>query len=427
MLKTEIESAINGKQWLLSCFGPFKESTVIPNLLDRSFEEVRLDFMEASKNGTTQQHVNELIAQYNDSMAKLNQLKMASPDTIQLVANIYNQSVQEQKATPDVAPSISNVFALSNSTVTSPQQNPFPFSNIASGGQRNMMALMDAGHIFGGSTNPVSNPFQSSPQSSIFGAPKDQPASVASSFTFSLDQQAPQQSVFGSTQHQSPQSSIFGSAQPVQLQQQQQTPASIFGGQTSTFGGAAMFPASPLQQQPQPQPQSSIFGSSLFAQSQPVAPAAGQGIFGSPLQTSTQPFQQQQQQQQPIAGNVFGGFHSQALPSDTQNQHPGNIFAQANSAPPQQSQNVFGIQQTASVQQLPTSAPGSIFQIQQPIANSQQTPFGSNPFQTQPTQIDESVYSRPEDLTPDEMQAFQSDGLRLGSIPLKPPPRHLCI
>lgn len=384
----------------MSCFGPFKESTVIPNLLDRSFEEVRLDFMEASKNGTAQQHINELIAQYNDSMAKLNHLKMANPDTIQLVANIYNQSVQEQKATIEATPAATNVFAQ---TSTPLQQNPFHSSSVSSGG------LMKTSFNYEGST------FQAPTQNSIFGAPKEQSAPVVSNFTFSLGPQAPQQSIFGTTQQQPPQSSIFGSVQPIQ---QPQATTSIFGGQANTFGSASVFPVA-MQQQNQAPQSTSVFGSSIFPQSQPAPVAAG--IFGTPLQNTVQnqPFQQQQ----PVTGNVFGGFQSQPIQSDPQVQHTGNIFAQAAYAP---SQNVFNMQQTVQVQQPPTSAPTSIFQIQQPNSNTQQM-FGANPFQTQPPPIDESVYSKPEDLTPDEIQAFQADTFQLGSIPSKPPPRHLCF
>lgn len=52
LLKGEIGNAVTGKQWMLSCFGPFKGSVVIPNFIpDRSFEEVRMSFLEAKKTG----------------------------------------------------------------------------------------------------------------------------------------------------------------------------------------------------------------------------------------------------------------------------------------------------------------------------------------------------------------------------------------
>ncbi|CRL08469.1 CLUMA_CG021384, isoform A [Clunio marinus] len=362
LLKTEVEAAINGKQWLLSCFGPFKESAVLPNFIpDRSFEEVRLSFLEASKNGTAQQHVNELIAQYNDSVTKLNQLKMATPDTIQLVANIYNQSVKpDQKKTTS---STANVFAVSNTT-SSPQQqiNPFQTSNIFGGSQQQATA-MNAGSIFGSSTS--NNPFQSSAQSNMFGSAKTQTSPAASNFSFALNQPAAIQPT--------PQQSIFGSvAQPNQ--------------QTSSIFAA---------------PPTGLFSS----------------VLSQPIQQQTNPFSQ------PTTGNIFGQFNqSQQQPQAVQQNV--NLFATPPSA--NQTPNVFGMQQQPQQQQQQPSAPtGNIFQIQQPNQQQQQT-FGGNPFQTQPLKIDDNIYSKPENLTPDELKAFEADSFQLGRIPLIPPPKHLC-
>lgn len=396
LLKSEVEAAINGKQWLLSCFGPFKESAVLPNFIpDRSFEEVRMGYLEAAKTtGGTQQHVNELINQYNDAMTKLSQLKMATPDTINLIANIYNQSVQQDQSKPAAAAS-TNVFSLSNASNNQPQhqQNPFQMGGVFGATQQQQSTAMNAGSIFGGTTN--SNPFQSPPQNSIFGAPMEPAPSAASSFTFSLGQQATQQSIFGSAPQPAPQSSIFGSSQPVQ----QAPGASIFGAQSNNFG--SMFATSPTQQQPQPL---------SFASTNP----APSGIFGAA--------QQAPQSFAAPTGNVFNQFQPQAIPQPA---NTGNIFAQPSAVP---TQNPFGIQTSAAAQQPPLPPTGSIFQIQQqnPNPNPPQS-FGGNPFQTQqPPVIDESVYSRPEDLTPDELQAFQADMFQLGSIPLRPPPKQLC-
>lgn len=441
MLKTEIESAINGKQWLLSCFGPFKESTVIPNLMDRCFEEVRLDFLEASKNGTTQQHVNDLIAQYNDSIAKLNQLKIPSPETLQLVANIYNVSVQEQKS--QTSKTTSN-FALSNTAAASPQPqaNPFQLGNVF-GGLQSTSSSMDAGNIFGGQPTASNNIFQSQTQTSIFGGSKDlQQPSAVSNFSFSLSQQTAKSSVFGSAQPTSPQVSLFGAPQSAQQQQQQPMGNSIFGGQpTNTFADtSSIFGTTQIQQQPQQT--SSPFASSMssiFTQSQP---APGQGIFGSPQQPP-QPTQifgqptaqlapsfgqpttvQSQPFGQPSTGNVFGGFQPQSDPMQQQQ----NVFSHA---PVVQSNNVFGVQQSAphQVPQTQAVAPqpsSSIFQIQQPNAN-QQSPFSANPFQTPAVPVDERTYSKIESLSAEEIQAFQAPTFELGKIPLKPPPKEFCI
>lgn len=366
--------------------------------------------MEAAASGQQQQHVNELIAQYNDAMSKLNLLKNPTPDTIQLVANIYNQSIQEQKQ-PTQSITGSNVFGA---PTAAPQQqsNPFQMSNSVFGGSQQQQPTMNAGSIFGAATT-ASNPFQSSTQSSIFGAPKE-PQAPASNFTFALNQQQQpqpqQQSIFGSTVQSPPQSSIFGAPQPIQQQQG----SSIFGAQQNTFAtGSSIFGGAP-QQQPQPQQQpSSIFGqTSIFAQPQlPQQQIPAPGIFGTPLPQPQEAFP-----------NVFSQFQAQQPPVS---QPQAGLFAQPLATP---QQSIFGVPQPPMQQQQQTAAPtGSIFQIQQQPqgANVQQT-FGANPFQTQPPPIDESAYSKPEDLTPDELQAFQAETFQIGKIPLKPPPKHLC-
>lgn len=47
-------------QWLLSCYGPFKEKAVFPGFEDYCFEEMRNGFYEAVKNGTVEQYVSML-------------------------------------------------------------------------------------------------------------------------------------------------------------------------------------------------------------------------------------------------------------------------------------------------------------------------------------------------------------------------------
>lgn len=395
LLKSEIESAILGKQWILSCFGPFKDSECIPGLTDRSFEEIRLDFLESTKNQNIQQHVNELITQYNDSLAKLNHLKLATPDTIQLIANIYNKSLQEPKKSANTS---TNVFALSNAPVAQPQpqQNPFQMGSVFGGTQQQAPTAMNAGSIFGGTA--TANPFQpAASANSIFGPPKEQTTS-ASNFTFSLGQQTPQTSIFGASHP--PQTTqpnlMFVPSQPAQQLQQ---PPSVFGG-SSTFGANNSMFATATQQPPG----NSIFGSSMFTQSMQAAPS---GVFGT-----VQPTPSQTTFAQPST-NVFGGFQQEILPS-------GNIFAQPTVAPPQ---NVFNMQQ----QPIPPAPQGSIFHIQQPSALGQQQAFDENPFQTKPQPIDENAYSKPEELTPKEIEAFQAEAFQIGQIPLKPPSRQLCF
>lgn len=49
--------AEKGGQWLLSSYAPFKDKPPFAGFEDKSFEEVRLGFYEAQKNGTAEQYV----------------------------------------------------------------------------------------------------------------------------------------------------------------------------------------------------------------------------------------------------------------------------------------------------------------------------------------------------------------------------------
>jgi nucleoporin-like protein 2 len=61
VLSTEIEAAKKGKQWPLSCFGPFKEKRSIPNFVDdMQFEEVRLQYLEAKNQNNLQNYTIQL-------------------------------------------------------------------------------------------------------------------------------------------------------------------------------------------------------------------------------------------------------------------------------------------------------------------------------------------------------------------------------
>lgn len=398
--------------------------------------------------------------QYNEAMTKMNQLKNCSQDTIQLLVNIYNQSIQQdQNKTSKVVtptPATTNVFGptqpktsfmSANSIFGGPQQAPAPSS------------VLSAGSIFGSSQ--TSNPFQSTNQTSIFGGAKPpQPTdNSSSSFPFSMgqsfDQQAPsqQQSIFGSSATTPSSNNIFGASatfaqpstniftmnQPQPPQQPQSTPfGGVFGGTTnpSIFGG---------QQQQQMQAQVP-----QLPEQQPFALFGGAGgVFGTP---QSPPSIFGQQQQPPVQGSIFnmmsqpqsdqqslasaiaqpptGIFGSQfGMSNQQQNSQPStNVFAQAQnqSQPSFQTQptNVFGQIQSQPSQQQQQQPGGSIFQINQ---SNQATSNLVNPFVTQPKKIDDSAYSDPNTLTQEEIAAFQADEFEFGKIPVNPPPKQFCV
>lgn len=51
-VSVDTNAAINGKQWLLSSYGPFKSKPNFPGLNDISPEELRFQTYEAKNNGT---------------------------------------------------------------------------------------------------------------------------------------------------------------------------------------------------------------------------------------------------------------------------------------------------------------------------------------------------------------------------------------
>lgn len=432
LLKTEVDSLVNGKQWLLSCMGPFKESICIDNFItDQSFEEIRWGFMESSKNGTVQQYVANFMNEYSNALNKLNELKMLSSETIQLIAAIYNTSTEQKSSNqqsavkpsafgssnPVAAQQSQNIFGSSNQT-TLQQQTPFGSSMFATSNQPS--AAMNTASIFGASNsiNPFQTTAQQPPSTSIFGTSNEQNFSTALTKPSVFNQQS---SIFGGSHMQqqpppqTPSTNIFSQGINSFGQNPFSSPVSsapsIFGSsiQQAVVPQQAVIP----QQAVMPQ-QSSIFSS--FSAQNPVAPMQQTSIFGS--------------------SNVFQNVPPQQPPST-------NIFASSMSIQPpppvqQPSQNIFGVPQNMQQPQQPISLPSSVFTIkqQQPPQAINSSVFNvaaansssSNPFQAQkPIEIDESAYSKQEELSMEELQAFQASNFTIGKIPLKPPPQSLCI
>lgn len=375
--------------------------------------------MESSKNGTVQQYLGSLMNEYSSSLNKLNALKISTPETIEMLAQIYNSSTEQKSSNQPSAVKPSS-FGTSNAAI--PTQNPFGAGMFGTSNNNNQ-STMSTSNIFGAQASNASSFPQSS---SMFGSSNDQ---QKASFSFaqpkpSIFGQSP--SLFGATQSQpqAPQSaSIFGSPQNQTTEQQ----SSIFGGQSNIFGQSP-FASSSLA--PPTASQTSIFSNQATVQS----PLQSQNMFTS---MQTQPPQQQ---------SIFGASSTNIF------QQPSSPFGQVQAVQPQQSsqnifggsmlpaqppvqsvapQNIFGIQQQPQQNILQQPATGSsIFsmQQQQPATSMPAPPsFAGNPFQQQMAPpVSESAYSRLEDLTQEELHAFQGDEFVLGQIPLKPPAQNLC-
>lgn len=78
LVAEEVLQAERGGQWLLSCYGPFKEKKCIPGMDDYSPEEIRWEMYQAQKNGTADQVVRYLYFSmaFADSVIHWNYFRM---------------------------------------------------------------------------------------------------------------------------------------------------------------------------------------------------------------------------------------------------------------------------------------------------------------------------------------------------------------
>ena len=409
---------------MLSCFGPFKEAPSIPDFIeDQSFEELRFEFLEASKNNLVPNYQMQLSQQYSDASNKLQSLKNMTPEIVNLISNLYNNSGDTKE--PIVSAQSSNVFANTNSLVQSnpfqTQQSQIPTNQMSTGsifGAPSSTFGSAAGNIFGQpqpSTasifgTPFSNP---APSGNIFGAP----STNTTSSSFSFVQAAPQ-------------NSMLGISAP--------STNSIFGGSSTNTGSSNPFAAAPFNQPQQQQPfatQQSTFG---VPQTQQSSFTTQQSTFGvSQIQQPSFPAPQSQPQNSIFSTPVFAPqppnvFNSPpAMPSNPFMTQPQAPLVPQQTAP---SLNIFNMSQQ-NMQPDSVIPPSSIFSIQQqPQQQQQQNPFAGSVFsQSQQQQqqklsdtYDESNYSKIEDLLPQELEAYQAERFILGNIPTAPPPRSLC-
>ncbi|KAM7353414.1 uncharacterized protein ACRADG_005486 [Cochliomyia hominivorax] len=397
VIKADVEAAINGKQWPLSTYGPFKDKPSIPNFIeDQSFEEVRLLCYEAKQKNFFEQFHQQFNKEALEANNKMKALLQMTPEIIDIVINVYDTPT-------DLASGNVNAGKTSNPFNNTATTNPGSIFAKASTNTNNIFATSSGGGPFGTANQIQTNNIYGN--SSVFG---------------NQQQQQQQNSIFGQTAK--PANSIFGGG----VNNNQQNTSSIFG-----------------QQQSQSNP---------FTQPQQQQPQQTTGIFVQQNQQNTNVFRQaiQTNQQQPQIHGIF----AQAAQTIPQQQ---GLFAHAAQQTPQsgqglfvqaaqQTQNIFGQRQTTNpnlFQQIaaqPQQQTTNIFQQNQTTAtqqNSNQPPpptglFQQAAHQTQPAaghmlgqQFSSTVYSRLEDLTAEEIEAFKADCFLPGKIPFNPPPREL--
>lgn len=210
---------------------------------------------------------------------------------------------------------------------------------------------------------------------------------------------------------------------------------SAFGNNASSVFHSATQPSQPSVFAQNNTP--SVFGQNN-AFTQPADPA--KSIFA---QASQNVFQNQNANQPP---SIFG------MPQNAPPQP--SIFGQPAQPVPQSAQSIFAqATQNVFAQQPPLPPPQNVFNTQNAqntatsifASASQNTPFNTPQPGSVPTNVfqqaqisggftanmqqvaDSGVYSKVEDLTPEDLEAFNSEDFKMGFIPEMPPPQTLCI
>ncbi|XP_012282784.1 nuclear pore complex protein DDB_G0274915-like [Orussus abietinus] len=423
MVAHEVFAAEQGGQWLLSCFGPFKEQPCIAGIEDLSPEEVRWEMYQAQKNGTVEQTKLQFQQLCHEMKTKRDALK-------QPTAEIVSMLEQLQKGTQSNNGFGANVNTPAKSNFFSTPQLGMPTSNTSS-------SNVFRSKVFGSMANPFSGGFNSTPAASPFGRPVGTntnsafgakpafgSAPVFGTTTNSLFGANKSSTVFGSAQNTqafgsttpqsntvfgaAPTQSVFGqstafgvsnqSNSPFSRPQTAQPTGSIFGGgatptTNSLFGGAvapqsspALFGATSGTQgtmfsttATSPQVAAPIFGSvttsvtsapigapSMFGQPKATAAFGGAPVFGGTANFGSKP-----------GGAVFGGqptFGGSPIAT-------GNIFggSTANTA-------AFGTTAAAPAFGTSAAAPafgsGSVTPSFGSVVQTNNTPFGANPVTT---------------------------------------------
>lgn len=221
--------------------------------------------------------------------------------------------------------------------------------------------------------------------------------------------------------------SMFGGAQSTNQSIYsgiQSTNNSIFGGQqtnTSIFGGQPNISTFVSQTQTQPT-SGSIFNTTFTNQN--ANTTFGQSTFNSPnIQPYGAPTTVQSMPQQ-ASTNIFGMGTNQLQPQNVQK----TIFGQQPSLFNQQSAGTVFNQQVTNPpfgQTLPSAT--DVKNHSNSIFGSSQNTVVLNPAFAQGQQVDETIYSKLEELTEDEIKWFNSDDLDVLNIPDKPPTYQMCF
>ncbi|CAB3252864.1 unnamed protein product [Arctia plantaginis] len=330
-VQADMQSALRGGQWILSCYSPFKEKPIFPGINDLSPEEARLFIYEAKNSNNLEQAITYMNNIFKETKQKYEQILQPDMNIIKVLRGLYKGEVLP-------------------SPFTSNNQNAYSSgSNTASSIFRSALQNTQ-------STSPTANTAKSifsQGQQSIFNTQPD-----------------PAMEIFSRAN-----ANVFGPS----------SPPNAFG-ENQNISAKSLF-ASAVQSNPNQASPSNIFAS------------ANQSIFGSPPNQNTSPFVQVQK-------SPFSQEQSTSPFAPVQSKSP---FSQ------EQSNSPF-----APVQNTSPFGQGNIFQKN----NSPASIFGQ--ANKQLISDDPGVYSKKEELSETDLEAFKSDKFELGFVPELPPPYQLC-
>ncbi|XP_029665240.1 nuclear pore complex protein DDB_G0274915-like isoform X2 [Formica exsecta] len=285
----EVLLAERGGQWLLSCFGPFRDRPIIPGMEDLSPDEVRCEIYEAQKSGMVEQAKLNFQRLCQDMKAKREALKNPTRETITMLKKILGSSqkaphlglVNTNTSTNNVfgnktfavqnnnpfggggftsSNNTSSIFGKTNNNSTSVFGNTATFGNNLGG----FATATNTNSFFGGTTNTSTSFNGIQNNTSTFGTPQNNPIFGGSS-----------QAVFGQNNNVFGTTNQLGNASSTSLfnnPMTSQANTSLFGGATTTtpnfFGSSS---SSGLQT-------NSVFGASTTSSGS----SFNGGIFNQP-------------------------------------------------------------------------------------------------------------------------------------------------
>ncbi|XP_066249125.1 nucleoporin NUP42-like isoform X2 [Euwallacea similis] len=197
--------------------------------------------------------------------------------------------------------------------------------------------------------------------------------------------------------------------------------SSVFGQQqNNVFAQSSNIFSSTAAPQGQSQ---NIFGAAANTQNNVFTPSTN--IFSSNPQPAFVPQPQQSANifaQPPSSNNIFSSPTQTTNMFPISNQQPNNVFGTSNNPNSVANSPSIKLQLTSGAQNAPPSYSATIFGGVAP--NQPTTPFGLN---SSTSHVNTAIYSKPEELTKEEIQWFESGDLDIYNIPEKPPTYEMCF